>query len=404
MKQKILIVSEYFYPEEFKINDVAIAWQKKGYQVDVLTQIPTYPSGKVADGYSNKWWMKESYQGITIYRVRAVQGYRESLFKKLLKYFVFAFYGSIAAMSIGKKYNYIFGYQVGPLTAMLPAVLINKIFKTPFTIWVQDIWPDSVYAYGFKKTWLLNYALNAFVRFVYRHCTTIAISGPGFMKKIEPYLDQMDKKIEFLPNWADDFTWTDELFEFSKDEKIHFTFAGNIGKMQNLENILHAFGQIQKSLIDKAQLNIIGDGSNLSTLKNIVKSKNYKNIVFWGKQPRSEMAKFYNSSDILILSLIDEPIFDITIPGKLATYIEAKKPIFGIIKGDTAEIIKSYDLGITCHPAQINAITNGFEEFILLPKTNYTQYTQQSDVLMNSLFNKQETIQKLENLLLQAVS
>ena len=87
----ILIISQYFWPENFKINDIALEWKTKGYEVDVLTMVPSYPLGKVFDGYENKFYQKENYQGINIYRVRAVTGYRESLVKKLLKYFNFMF-------------------------------------------------------------------------------------------------------------------------------------------------------------------------------------------------------------------------------------------------------------------------------------------------------------------------
>ena len=149
-KKKILIVTECFYPEEFKINDVALDWKNKGYDVDVLTMVPTYPASKVFDGYENKFYQKEKWQGINIYRVKAVTGYKTSLFKKLLKYFAFMISGSIVGLFIGKKYDYIFGFNMSALTGMMPAVVIKKLYKKPLTFWAQDIWPDSVYAYGFK--------------------------------------------------------------------------------------------------------------------------------------------------------------------------------------------------------------------------------------------------------------
>jgi len=151
VNKKILIVTECFYPEEFKINDIALAWKEKGYDVDILTSVPTYPFGKVFDGYENKFYQKDEYQGINIYRVKAVTGYRESLIKKLLKYFSFMFFGTIVSMFMGRKYDYIFGFNMSALTGMLPAVAVKKLYKKPLMFWAQDIWPDSVYAYGFKK-------------------------------------------------------------------------------------------------------------------------------------------------------------------------------------------------------------------------------------------------------------
>ena len=149
--KKILIVTECFYPEEFKINDVALSWKDKGYDVDVLTLAPTYPLGKVFPSYKNGFFRKDEYQGINIFRLHAVTGYRDSVVKKILKYINFMIFGSIAAIFIGRKYDYVFGFNMSALTGMLPAVVIRKLYKKPLTFWTQDVWPDSVYAYGFKK-------------------------------------------------------------------------------------------------------------------------------------------------------------------------------------------------------------------------------------------------------------
>ncbi|MDT8339219.1 MAG: glycosyltransferase WbuB, partial [Sulfurimonas sp.] len=231
--KKILIVTEYFYPEEFKINEVALEWKNKGYDVDVLTQNPTYPYGEIFEKHKNSWYSKELWNGIIIHRVKAVTGYKTSLFKKFLKYFTFMFLGSLVSLKIGKKYDYVFGFDVGALTGMVPATILRQFYKKSVTLWIQDIWPDSVYAYGFKKSKVLEFFLNSFVRYVYRYTSNFAISAKGFEQKITPYLKE-NKEILYAPNWADEFNKELEPFEFSKDEKVHFTFAGNIGKVQNL--------------------------------------------------------------------------------------------------------------------------------------------------------------------------
>ena len=149
--KKILIVTECFYPEEFKINAIAISWIEKGFDIDVITLTPTYPLGKVFEGYKNKLFYKGYYQGISIYRVFAVTGYQNNAFNKFLKYFNFMILGSIVAIFLGRKYDYVFGYNLGALTDMVPAILIRKLYRKPVLFWVQDLWPDSVYAYGYKK-------------------------------------------------------------------------------------------------------------------------------------------------------------------------------------------------------------------------------------------------------------
>ena len=390
-KKKILIVTEYFYPEEFKVNDIALDWVKKGYDVDVLTAVPSYPLGMIFDGYENGFYQKEEYSGINIYRVKTVTGYKESLIKKLLKYFSFMFFASIAAIFIGKKYDYIFGFNMSALTGMVPAVIIKKIYKKNLTFWVQDIWPDSVYAYGFKKTRLLSFLLDKFVKFIYHNVTNIAISGKGFESKLKPYV-RRNLVFNYLPNWADNLYMSLDVVELSKEPKVHFTFAGNVGKVQNLDNIIKAFNKLPDEYQKRSQLNIIGDGSALDDLKKTTKRKN---VVFYGKKPREQMARYYKASDFLIVSLIDKPIFEVTVPAKTQTYILAKKPIIAIVNGDTADIIEDNNLGYCAKPNDLEEIKDVFMKAIDADENEIRAFTQNCESLTNTTFNKNIAIDEL---------
>lgn len=398
MRKKILIVTEYFYPEEFKINEIAIEWKNKGYEVDILTQNPTYPYGQIFENYKNNWFSKESYEGMTVYKVKAITGYKTSLFKKLLKYFSFMILGSIVSLKIGKRYDYVFGFDVGALTGMVPAVILKQFYKKPVTLWIQDIWPDSVYAYGFKKTKFLEFFLNGFVRYVYRHTSSFAISAKGFEKKILPFTDN-SKEIIYAPNWADYLNKDLDKFIFSDDDKIHFTFAGNIGTVQNLDNIIEAFGKLNNEHLNKAQLNIVGDGSHLEKLKNTVNENDFKNIIFWGRKPREEIYKYLEASDFLIVSLIDKEIFSLTVPAKTQTYIATGKPIIAIINGEAADIIKENELGLVCSPDNLEEIKSTFMEAIESSDEKRKKYIKNSELLTNKVFKKEIIIDNLLELL-----
>jgi glycosyltransferase involved in cell wall biosynthesis len=392
--KKILIVTECFYPEEFKINDVALSWKDKGYDVDVLTLVPTYPLGKVFPGYKNGFFRKDEYQGINIFRIHAVTGYRDSAIKKVLKYINFAIFGSITAIFIGRRYDYVFGFNLGSLTDMLPAVVIRKLYKKPTMFWVQDVWPDSVYAYGFKKTKILSTLLDTFVKFMHHNITAIAISSKGFESKLEPYIKK-GLRFGYAPNWADDLDMDMDMdpIILSTTQKVHFTFAGNIGKVQNLENIINAFCLLASAYQEKSQLNIIGDGSNLINLKKL--SNNNLSIIFHGKQMREDMAKFYKASDFLIVSLIDEPIFSVTVPAKTQTYIAAKKPILAIINGDVADIVHDNSLGVCADPSNIKLIKEAFEKCIDMSENEKSKFIINNTKLLETTFNKDSIINKM---------
>ena len=392
--KKILIITECFYPEEFKINDVALSWKDKGYDVDVLTLVPTYPLGKIFPGFRNSFFRKDEYQGINIFRLRAVTGYRDSAIKKILKYINFMIFGSITAIFIGRRHDYVFGFNVGSLTDMVPAVVIRKLYKKPVMFWAQDVWPDSVYAYGFKKTRLLSTLLDVFVKFMHHNITAIAISSKGFESKLEPYIKK-GLKFVYAPNWADDLDMDIDPVVLSTTQKVHFTFAGNVGKVQNLENIIGAFCLLSDEYQKRSKLNIIGDGSNLINLKKL--SNNNPNIIFHGKQMREDMAKFYKASDFLIVSLINEPIFSVTVPAKTQTYIAAKKPILAIINGDVADIVNDNKLGVCADPSNVDVIKEAFEKCIDMTENEKSKFIINNTKLLETTFNKDTIINNLTN-------
>jgi len=396
MLKSILIVAECFYPEEFKINDIALSWKRKGYIVDVLTSTPTYPEGKVFSGYRNKFFYKDHYQGINIYRVFAITGYKESLLRKLLRYLNFMIIGGIASLFFRRKYDCILGFNTGSLTSMLPAVIISKVKKVPLTLWVQDLWPESVYAYGFKKTRVLSFLLKGFVKKIYRSANSIAITSQGFEKIIKLYLKN-DIKVHYIPNWPDELDLNLKPYKFNNEQKINFTFAGNIGRIQNLDNIMIAFSSLPKKYLKKAQLNIIGDGTYLENLK--LKNE-CENIIFYGKKPREDMGRYYNGSNFLIVSLIDEPIFSLTVPAKTQTYILANKPILAIINGETAQLVRNNNLGYCAKPNDLDDIRKIFTKSIDSSSNALSRFTKNSKSLLEEKFDKEKIINSLEAVLI----
>ena len=231
---------------------------------------------------------------------------------------------------------------------------------------------------------------------MYRNIDAIAISGKGFESKLAPFI-KAPLTYYYLPNWADSLD-EDALKKNlgGVDGLTHFTFAGNIGKMQNLENIIIAFLSLSIKYKDRAQLNIIGDGSNLDSLRLL--ANNASNIIFHGKKLRSSMASYYNASDFLIVSLIDEPIFSVTVPAKTQTYIAAKKPILAIINGDTANLVEEHNLGLCADPSDSESIKSVLEMCVDMDASERNSFTSNNDDLLATIFNKEKTINSLLNI------
>lgn len=380
----VLLLTERFHPEEFLVNELAAGWAAGGTRVDVLTQAPSYPKGRLFGGYSNSIFSSESWRGLTVFRFFTVTGYRESLFLKLLNYFSFAAAGTLAALLLARRYDRIFVYQTGPLTLALPAVFARLAYGVPVTIWTQDIWPDMVYAYGFRRTRLLDGALGALIRFVYRNCDGIAVSCEGFARRISEYVP--GRTIKYFPNWP-----AVRGAEGAVPEKLpdgfNFTFAGNVGKLQNLDNVLRGFALAARQSPD-LRLNIVGDGSHLEALKRLVSDEKIPGVVFWGRRPAAGMPGFFAPSDVLVISLKDAPGLDLTVPSKFQAYLAFRKPMLCALNGAVKELAERHGVGLWADPNSPEAICAAFLRFRGLKGKGLEAFSEKAGALLEREYDR----------------
>lgn len=392
--KKALVLGEAFYPEDFLINDLVREWEQEGRQIEVLTRAPSYPFGKVYEGYKNKIYQTTFFNTVKVHRFPVLQGYEKSTLIKVLNYFSFVFWSFWVILFIGRRFDRVFIYQTGPLTLATAGVLMKKFFGSKVFIWTQDLWPETVYAYGFKKTKFLSFCLDRFVGWVYRNCDSILVSCEGFIERIKRYVP--DKEIIFVPNWS--------LMEYKPQGRVNlpghynFTFAGNIGKVQNLEYVVRGFGQFARKHPDVC-LNIIGDGSFLNELKSIVEEEAIPNVNFTGRIPLSGMSDYYRASDVLIISLKDVPLYEIMIPSKFQSYLSTHKPIYAIFNGEVRRMVEKYGIGFGAHPTNVEDIASGFSRFLSLSPEEKRRMSENETRLESELFNKDKIINRINNLL-----
>lgn len=390
-KKKVLVLTEVFHPENFLINDLARQWEKDGYDFEVLTRAPSYPYGKVYEGYKNRIYQTTFFNTIKIHRFLVLQGYQRSVFIKILNYFSFVFWSVCIVLFIGRRFDRVFIFQTGPLTLATAGILMKKLFGAKVTIWTQDLWPETVYAYGFRKTRLLSFCLDWFVKWVYKNCDSIMVSCEGFTERIHQYVP--DKRIDFAPNWS--------LMEYApkgKAElpgKFNFTFAGNVGKVQNLDNVVSGFGRFVTGHPD-VWLNIIGDGSYLPELKSLVEREGIPNVNFTGRKPIEEMSDYYEASDVLIISLKNEPLYEIMIPSKFQAYLTTRKPMFAIFNGEVRKMVEQYRVGLGAVPDDVDDIAKGFSSFLALSADERGSMSEAATSL-SSLFDRKRIVSMINS-------
>lgn len=390
---KLLIVTEVFYPEDGLINDFVRELQRTGnYEIEVLTQHPSYPQGKIYPGYQNDNYRVDEENGIRVHRFKVIEGYRDSKVKKILNYRAFVRHGKKIGLKIGRKYDHILIYQTGPLTLALPAIAIKKRFGPPVTIWTFDIWPQAVYSYGIPKVFPVPQTLNWIINRVYRNCDNILVSSQNFDKIIQPVVP--GKSILYAPNWL--IPQDNKVSSIRLDpQKQNFTFTGNISIAQNLDQVVLGW---KAANLPNAWLHIVGDGSYLETLKGLQRKEQIPNITFYGRQPANEIADILNQSTVLILPLKSDSGIEATEPYKLQSYLTSGKPILGILNGSGREIIETYQLGICADPSDIDQIAASFTGILNFLYAN-PDVAQSATNLLKTRFNKQSILQRVEEVL-----
>lgn len=389
---RILVVSEVFYPENFLINDLVLEWKKQGHTIEVLTQYPSYPESYVFKGYNNDDYLIEDWDGIKIHRYRFIEGYKKSIVKKFRNYILFVREGKKIAKRIGKDFDFVFVSQTGPLTVTYPALSVKKKYNIPVTVWTYDIWPDVVYSYGIPKNFITDLILSKVIKGIYSKCDNILVSSKRFEQTISRYVN---KKIHYIPNWLQETESVESVLRLD-NSKINFTFTGNVSMYQNLLNVIKGF---IKANISGSVLNIIGDGSGIEEIKKYVSENNISNVILHGRYPYNQMNDILNQSDILIISLIPNEGIEKTEPLKLQSYLDSGKPIFGILNGSCKDIIEENKIGVCSLPDDIDDIAIGFKNIIQFSKVEGDNIKQRSKELMQSRFNKEKIISKINSVM-----
>ena len=362
----ILIVTQYFWPEEFRINSVVNELEDKGHVVSVLTGVPNYPSGKIDVNYLRDKSKYALYNQSKVYRVPMIPkgtGY----ITLALNYLSFLLSASFVGPFLlrGLKVDVVMVYQLSPMTVLIPGYIIARIKKSKYIPWIQDLWPESVTAAGVRLWGPLLFLIEKTVNFLLKRSEYVICQSRSFISALgNRGVDQ--NTLKFIPNWAEDsYSETGINFapEIQRDDS-YFTimFAGNLGVAQDLPNILKAVELVSKKN-KKVRWLFVGDGRLLSWMKDEVNRLDLTDKVqFLGRFSVERMPSFFSHADAMLISLLDKPVYGMTIPSKLQSYFMAGKPILGMLSGEGARTLKMSDSGMTADAGDYQGLANAVLE------------------------------------------
>jgi len=345
----LLIVSQYFWPESFRITDLARSLSREGVEVKVLTGVPNYPEGEIFDGYSMWSPSRQTLGEIEIFRVPLVPRKQGRALRLVANYLSFVFFASTLGLwrLRGQRVDAIFVYGISPILQAIPAILMKWRKRAKLIIWVQDLWPDALEATGFVKNRYLLALCDHVVRWIYRHADLVMVQSHAFIEPVSRLCPR--ERVVYYPNSAEDVFSNEE----SKppcpveglDHYFSIVFAGSLGTAQALEVILDAAENLQTEA--RIRFFLVGHGSRSDWLQTEVKRRGLINVVLTGRYPTSLMPSIFEKSSALLVTLTDEPIFAQTIPSKVQSYLAAGRPILGCINGEGARVIQEACAGLT---------------------------------------------------------
>ena len=346
----ILIISQYFWPENFRINDLAFALDKEGHKVTVLTGLPNYPEGKIYKGY--EWKVtREIYKNINVIRVPIIPRGDASNIKLFLNYLSFALIATILSPFLVKgNVDKIFIYGGSPLTKAIPAILLKKIKKAPVFLWVLDLWPESVFVNNRIKSRIIFNVIKRMTKWIYKNSDYILLQSKAMF---EPVIKNGgdNEKLVYFPSWAEDQFLGNPNDDLEQEvvEKLpdgfYITFAGNIGEGQDIETIIDAAEELkgQKSI----HWLILGNGSKYEWMIKNIQDRGLHNVHALGSRPLETMPMYFKFSNVLLASLKKKKIYALTLPGKIQSYMASAKPIIAMIDGESSRIINESQSGIS---------------------------------------------------------
>lgn len=404
MEKHIMVIAQYFYPEQFRINNICEEWIKRGYKITVMTGIPNYPQGSYYKGYGLFKKRRENYKGIDIIRIPLVPRGRNPIMLGL-NYLSFVASGFFFVKFTALKVDCVFIYEVSPMTQALPGVWFAKRKKIPCVLYVTDLWPENVeIVAGIKNKYILS-IIGKMVDYIYRHCDKILASSRSFIQAIENR-GVKKSKIEFWPQYAEDFYQPlprdqVKVTEIPKDNWFNILFAGNIGYAQGLE-VLPKVAVILKEKGCKVRFNLIGDGrakNDLIKTVEINKVKDYFNFI--DSQPAIQIPKFMSICDAALICLSKSKVFEITLPAKTQSCLACGVPVIVCADGEVCDVIREANAGV-CSPA-------GNSEKLAAKIIELTKYSQQELAVLgrnavkyySQQFNKDKLLNRIDEIFKQ---
>ncbi|MDQ0673951.1 colanic acid biosynthesis glycosyl transferase WcaI [Pseudarthrobacter siccitolerans] len=359
---KIGILTQWFHPEPALIpTSLAQYFGAEGHDVKVLTGFPNYPAGKVYPGYRQRWRQLDDGPGFRTLRVPQYVSHDTSGLRRMVSFVTFASMSLLHARWFRDR-QIIYVYAT-PMSVCATVLYLRWVHRIPYVLHIQDLWPESVLDSGMVKPAFLrkpvNVVLHALLKVVYGNAAHIVAIAPSMASTLQQR-GVPPRAVSVLYNWGAERSAPDpaEVAEFrnrvSSPDRWLIAYAGNVGKMQDVETIVTAAASL--GVESGMDFIIVGDGASLDEVQALANSLSVDNVTFLGRVPFADMAAVYAAADFQLVTLLDRPVFRGTIPSKVGESLAAGVPIITTVLGDVAAMCVEGGFGWVSAPENPQAL------------------------------------------------
>lgn len=397
---RILLITNHFFPEEFRCNDLAFELAKRGHKVTVLTAIPDYPKGRFHKGYSFLKKRIETVNGVKVFRsfiiprgkgggLRLMLNYGSSLVAQCWDAFWMGLFG---------KFDYALVHETSPVMVGIPGVIVSKMKRIPMDFWVLDLWPESLQDAGGINNAKVLVFFKKLTTWIYEHSSHILISSRGFKESICEKGD-FEEKLVYFPNWADVALKGETSYEIPKmPDGFKVMFAGNIGEAQDMDHLMAAALELKEE--KDIHFCIVGDGRKRSWVEEYIKENGLEDTVhLFGRHPIEAMPAFFAESDVMLVTLKDSNIFNRTAPAKLQAYMNAGKPIAAMINGEGSALIVEAGCGLSAPAGEPRAFADIILKMRSLSSDELSQMGIRGKDYCHNNFKFEKSVETIERLM-----
>ncbi len=388
---KILVVCQHYFPEPFCISDICEELVSRGHEVTVVTGLPNYPMGHIYDGYRHGEKRDEIVNGVQVHRCYTI-GRRSGALWRFVNYYSFAISSTLYVSRLKDDFDVVFCYQLSPVMMASAAVKYKKKHNKKLILYCLDLWPESLTVGGVRQGSLLYKVFERVSGKIYKQVDKILVTSRSFADYFSHKFGVVDTT--YLPQYAD---MQFEALSCNKEsnDTVDIMFAGNVGAAQSIDTIIRAAALTKN--VETLKWHIVGDGSELEASRKLASELNADNIVFHGRKPKEEMPAYYAMADAMLVTMKDDPVISMTLPGKVQSYMAAGKPVIGSIGGAAQALINEAECGLCGEPENPEQLAENVMKFI--SDSDKSRYSNNAIKYYEEYFSKDEFIIRLEKAL-----